>query len=371
MAKNTFQISYPSIHSGTAKSKIQFLKGIPDLISVFKPGESSDQKRLFVTDGTVASLECMKPFIAKFDDDCCGNDYLLIIGSGEAYKTIETVLTICKKATETGFSRKDTFVGIGGGVVCDLTAFAASIYKRGAAVQFVPTTLLAMVDASVGGKTGCDFDNLKNMIGSFFPATNLYYWPEFVQYLPENQYTSGLAEAFKTALLYNTELYNFFRDESEKIKARDSEALDYIIQSCVRAKASVVEKDFTEKNERALLNLGHTFAHALESIAGLGAVTHGEAVAWGIGRQIELSYKKEYCREAFRDEIFSILEKYNWETNAIPSVVKGGGIGERFLNAMRKDKKNLTSKIKLIITKGIEDTIMEEVEDNEIISVLK
>ena len=124
MAKNTFQISYPSIHSGTAKSKIQFLKGVPDLISVFKPGQESEEKRLFVTDGTVASLECMQSFISSFDDDRCGNDYLLIIGSGEAYKSIETVLSITKKAIEEGFSRNDTFVGIGGGVVKEGSAIS-------------------------------------------------------------------------------------------------------------------------------------------------------------------------------------------------------------------------------------------------------
>ncbi|MCR4954677.1 MAG: 3-dehydroquinate synthase, partial [Treponema sp.] len=245
------------------------------------------------------------------------------------------------------------------------------IFKRGAAVQFVPTTLLAMVDASIGGKTGCDFNNYKNMIGTFFPAQKLYYWPEFVQFLPDNQYRSGLAEALKTGILYSEELFNIFKNEAEKITARDKDILEQIIKVCVKAKASVVEQDFTEQGIRAFLNLGHTFGHALESIAGLGAMTHGDAVAWGIGRAVTLSFKKEYCRETYKNEILEILEKYGWETNAVPPIVRGGGIGERFLNVMHKDKKNLAEKVRVIITKGIGETVIEEVSDAEILSVLK
>ncbi|MCR4735404.1 MAG: 3-dehydroquinate synthase [Treponema sp.] len=371
MVSDNFKIKYPAIHNGTDKSEIFFCSGSPDLVSVFKPGEDNSQRRFFVTDATVASLDCMKDFIAKFDDDVCGNDIISILGSGEPYKTIESVLSIIQKAIDAGFTRKDLFVGIGGGVICDMCAFAASIFKRGAAVQFVPTTLLAMVDASIGGKTGCDFNSYKNMIGTFFPAQKLYYWPDFIKFLPDNQYRSGLAEALKTGILYSRELYDLFKDESEKIKNRDKDILEKIIRECVKAKANVVEEDFTEKNIRCFLNLGHTFGHALETIAGLGAITHGDAVAWGIGRSVCLSYKKELCHESYKNEILEILENYGWETNPVPAIVKGGGICERFLSVMHKDKKNLDNTIRIIITKGIGDTIIEEVSESEIISVLK
>lgn len=371
MSENTFEISYPAIYSGTEKSNIQFFDGTPDLKSLFEPGKEGKQRRFFVTDATVATLDCLKSFIDCFDDDVCGKDLLMVLGSGEAYKTIDSVLRIIKAAIDAGFTRNDVFVGIGGGVICDLTAFAASIFKRGAEVQFVPTTLLAMVDASIGGKTGCDFDNYKNMIGSFFPASHLYYFPEFVQYLPKNQFISGLAEAFKTAVLFDNELYDLFKNESEKVLNRDKDILSTIIHKCVKAKANVVEVDFTEKNIRATLNLGHTFGHALETIVGLGSITHGEAVAWGIGREVELAYKKEYCKENFRNEIFDILKKYGWETKAIPSIVKGGGVGERFLAVMHKDKKNLNDTVRLIISKNIADIVIEETADKDILSVLK
>lgn len=370
MSKSIFNISYPSIHTGTAKSKIHFFSGKPDLTSVLNPGKS-EKKRLFVTDGTVASLECMQSFISSFDDDCFGNDFLLVLGSGEAYKSIESVLTIIKMAIDKGFSRNDTFVGIGGGVICDLTAFAASIYKRGIAVQLIPTTLLAMVDASIGGKTGCDFDNYKNMIGTFYPAETLYYWPEFIQSLPEKQYMSGLAEAFKTSILLDSDLYNLFKTQHTEIISKNSLLLEQIIKKCVSAKTAIVQKDFTEQNIRTTLNLGHTFAHALESVVGLGSITHGEAVAWGIGREVALCRRLDLCSQTFNDEVFTILNNFGWETNAIPSIVKGGGVGERFLNAMHKDKKNQDEKINLILSKGICDIITQEVDDDKILLVLK
>jgi 3-dehydroquinate synthase len=117
--------------------------------------------------------------------------------------------------------------------------------------------------------------------------------------------------------------------------------------------------------------LGHTFGHALETVAGLGSITHGAAVAWGIGRCVELCFKKDYCREAFKNEIFDILKLYNWETVAVPSVVKGGGIGQRFLSVMHKDKKNLNDNIRIVLQKGIKDTVVEEVSEKDILMVLK
>jgi len=371
MSTDNFTISYPSINPGTDKSLISFHSGTPDLVSLFYENNSETKRRFFVTDATVASLDCMKEFVSKFDDGIYGQDCLLILGSGEPYKTIESVLTIVNEAVEANFTRNDIFVGIGGGVICDTTAFAASIFKRGASVQFVPTTLLAMVDASIGGKTGCDFDNCKNIIGTFFPASKLYYFPQFVQYLPEGQYNSGLAEAFKTALLFDEELYNIFKNDSEKLIARDKDLLEIVIQKCVRAKAAIVEQDFTEKNIRKYLNLGHTFGHALESVAGLGLVTHGAAIAWGIGRSAQLAFNKDYCNQAFVDEVLSILELYNWETKEVPSVITGGGIGERLLTVMHKDKKNINSNVSVVMLKGIKNISVEEVTDNDILAVLK
>ncbi|MBS7260278.1 MAG: 3-dehydroquinate synthase [Treponema sp.] len=371
METSTFTINYPAICAGTEKSAITFYDGTPDLVSLYKPGEDKGARYFFITDATVGTLPCMEPFVQKFDDGKCGNDSLLILGSGEKYKTIDTVLEIIRTGLEHGFNRKDIFVGIGGGVICDITAFAASVFKRGVKVEFVPTTLLAMVDASVGGKTGCDFENYKNMIGSFYPAAKLSYFPEFIQYLPENQFKSGLGEVLKTAVLFNKDLYNLLKNDSEKVLSRDKETLKQVISACVEAKGKIVEEDFTEKGERAFLNLGHTFGHAYETICGLGNVTHGEAVAWGMGRMVALSAYKDFCMDSYKMEIFGLLEKYGFDTSSVPQRVRGGGIGERFIDVMRIDKKNETNKIRVILQKGLCDTFISEIEDKDILYIFR
>lgn len=372
MSQNSFTISYPALNPGTDKSIINFFEGTPDLSQLFFEGAEAGEtrRRFFVTDATVASLECMQSFISKFDDGVYGKDCLLILGSGEKYKTIETVLQIVSEAVEKGFTRKDLFVGIGGGVISDITAFAASIYKRGAKVQFVPTTLLSMVDASIGGKTGCDYDNVKNVIGTFYPAEKLYFFPEFIKSLPENQYNSGLAEAFKTALLFDKDLYEIFKSQAGKINSRDTALLVNLIQRCAGAKAKIVQEDFTEQGVRAYLNLGHTFGHALEAVSGFGTITHGAAVAWGIGRAAELAYKHDLCSSKYKDDILDILDFYGWDNKTVPSCIKGGAIGERLIAVMHKDKKNENDKIRIIMQKSICDTFIKEFEDKEILSVL-
>ncbi len=364
-------ITYSAINPGTAVTKITFTAGAPDLISLYAPGNSEGRRRCFVTDATVATLPVMEPFIASFEDGVCGNDILIILGSGEPYKTMDSVLEIVSNAIDAGFSRKDLFVGIGGGVICDMTGFAASLFKRGIACQFVPTTLLAMVDASIGGKTGCDFKNYKNMVGAFWPAEEIHIFPEFVKYLPKSQFRSGLGEALKTGLLFDTELYDIFKNESEKLLQADSETIFNVIKKCASDKAKVVEQDLTEKNIRMFLNLGHTFGHALETVAGLGNITHGDAVAWGIGRAVCLCAKLEYCRESFKDEVISVLEKFGWCVDAVPPFIAGGGFNERIIEAMQKDKKNTSSKIRCTLLKGLCEPFTEEIEDSAILSVLK
>lgn len=364
-------ITYSAINPGTAVTKITFTAGAPDLISLYAPGNSEGRRRCFVTDATVATLPVMEPFIASFEDGVCGNDILIILGSGEPYKTMDSVLEIVSNAIDAGFSRKDLFVGIGGGVICDMTGFAASLFKRGIACQFVPTTLLAMVDASIGGKTGCDFKNYKNMVGAFWPAEEIHIFPEFVKYLPKSQFRSGLGEALKTGLLFDTELYDIFKNESEKLLQSDSETIFNVIKKCASDKAKVVEQDLTEKNIRMFLNLGHTFGHALETVAGLGNITHGDAVAWGIGRAVCLCAKLEYCRESFKDEVLSVLEKFGWCVDAVPPFIAGGGFNERIIEAMRKDKKNTSSKIRCTLLKGLCEPFTKEIEDSAILSVLK
>lgn len=382
-------IAYPPVHPGTDRTFIRFYGGEPDLNSIFYSSEEENSpQRIFVTDTNVASLKQMQPFVNFFRGEnysqpkiesgfigTRGKDVLLILGSGEPFKTIESVLAICKAAIDSNAKRSAVFTGIGGGVITDMTAFAASIFKRGATCELVPTTLLSMVDAAIGGKTGCDFDSYKNMIGSFFPAQKIHIIPSFIQSLPENEYRSGMAEVVKTALLYSKELFEKLASKPEILQNRKDPLVEEMIKICVNAKAAVVEQDLTEKNIRMQLNLGHTFGHALETRAGLGKVSHGDAVAWGMARAAELSKKIGLCTENYVQTVKSALSSFGWETQPMHSALNGKFDSEKeaalsLFEAMKKDKKNASNKVRFVLQEDVGETVITEVDEKDVLSVL-
>ena len=382
-------IAYPPVHPGTDRTFIRFYGGEPDLNSIFYSSEEENSpQRIFVTDTNVASLKQMQPFVNFFRGEnysqpkiengfigTRGKDVLLILGSGEPFKTIESVLAICKAAIDSNAKRSAVFTGIGGGVITDMTAFAASIFKRGATCELVPTTLLSMVDAAIGGKTGCDFDSYKNMIGSFFPAQKIHIISSFIQSLPENEYRSGMAEVVKTALLYSKELFEKLASKPEILKNRKDPLVEEMIKICVNAKAAVVEQDLTEKNIRMQLNLGHTFGHALETRAGLGKVSHGDAVAWGMARAAELSKKIGLCTENYVQTVKSALSSFGWETQPMHSALNGKFASEKeaalsLFEAMKKDKKNASNKVRFVLQEDVGETVITEVDEKDVLSVL-
>ena len=256
-----------------------------------------------------------------------------------------------------------------------MTAFAASIFKRGAHCELVPTTLLSMVDAAVGGKTGCDFDSYKNMIGSFFPAQKIHICPSFIESLPQHEYRSGMAEVVKTALLYSPELFEKLEKYPQILEDRKNPLVAEAIKICVNAKAKVVEQDLTEKNIRMQLNLGHTFGHALESMAGLGVVTHGDGVAWGMSRAADLSQRLGLCTKAYSQRVKDCLASFGWETEAVHPAMKekyssNEEIAKVLVNAMKKDKKNTSDKIRFILQEDVGETVITEVQESDILAVL-
>lgn len=382
-------IAYPPVHPGTDRTFIRFYGGEPDLNSIFYSSEEENSpQRIFVTDTNVASLKQMQPFVNFFRGEnysqpkiengfigTRGKDVLLILGSGEPFKTIESVLAICKAAIDSNAKRSAVFTGIGGGVITDMTAFAASIFKRGATCELVPTTLLSMVDAAIGGKTGCDFDSYKNMIGSFFPAQKIHIISSFIQSLPENEYRSGMAEVVKTALLYSKELFEKLASKPEILQNRKDPLVEEMIKICVNAKAAVVEQDLTEKNIRMQLNLGHTFGHALETRAGLGKVSHGDAVAWGMARAAELSKKIGLCTENYVQTVKSALSSFGWETQPMHSSLNEKFASEKkaalsLFEAMKKDKKNASNKVRFVLQEDVGETVITEVDEKDVLSVL-
>lgn len=376
---DNFELLFPE-NSGFDKTDILFYSGKNDLCSLYLSVENK-RNRLFVTDTNIAPL-CAN-FISHFTDENAdsikapsvfkkGNDTLCILGAGEKYKTIENVLEIVRAALNSNFNRNCLFVAIGGGVLSDMTGFAASMFKRGVDVEFVPTTLLSDVDASIGGKTGCDFDSYKNMIGAFYPAKKIHIWSSFIQNLPQNEFISGLGEVVKTAFLFSPELTEILKTQKEKVMSRNEEVLQKIISICAKAKAKTVHEDFKEKGIRAYLNYGHTFGHALETVAGLGKISHGEAVAWGIGRTLNLSLNKKLCTAEFAKECKSILFDYGFCTDPIPQIIKDiPNATLALVSAMHKDKKNSGSCVKVILQKAGQSTLITEVQDNEILEVLK
>lgn len=389
MTQDIFTIQYPQISVGTEKTDILFYNSseLDSLMSFLSPNDGLN--RIFVTDSTIISLPSLKVLAKDFLISAetlaagipprsvfrKGNNTLVILGAGESYKTIENVLFIIQTALESGLQRSSVFVGIGGGVICDMTAFASSIFKRGAKLELVPTTLLAMVDAAVGGKTGCDFDSFKNMIGTFYPAKRLHVFSDFLQTLPPEEYRSGLAETLKTALLYAPKLFHIMQNQKDEVLARETDLVRQIIRRCVIAKASIVEKDLTETGLRMQLNLGHTFAHALETTAGLGAIPHGDAVAWGIGRALQLSVNLGLCEEEYRQEVDQVLESYGWCRTAYHPVLAGKvppeEAGDVLLSAMKKDKKNSNATVRFILQREINSTVIQEVPDDKILAVLE
>lgn len=358
--------------------------------SIFYPEEYQAQpQRIFVTDTEVASTEYMKPFVALFRGanfsqpkiepgfvGTKGRDILLIIGAGEPFKTIESVLAIIKAALDNNARRSAVFIGIGGGVITDMTAFAASIFKRGASCELVPTTLLAMVDASVGGKTGCDFDSYKNMIGSFFPAQKIHICPKFIESLPYGEYRSGMAEVVKTALLYAPGLFAKLEKNPHILDDRKNPLVEEAIRTCVNAKATIVEQDFMEKNIRMQLNLGHTFGHALESTAGLGTVTHGDGVAWGIARAADLAVRIGLSSADYAGRVKACLASFGWETGSVhPALLEKyqdkDTAASVLFSAMKKDKKNTSDTVRFVLQKQLGETVIAEVPEEDVLSVLK
>lgn len=396
-----YPIVYPPVHPGTERTYIRFYSGKPDLDAIFLQNAGPETPlRIFVTDTNIAFLEDTRVFFShfiperilssrKFDEsdgksNCVfknsnSKNLLVVLKAGEAFKDIESVLSIIKAALDFNAQRSAVFIGIGGGVICDMTAFAASIFKRGASCELVPTTLLSMCDAAIGGKTGCDFDEYKNMIGAFFPAQKIHIAPNFVKTLDEEQFQSGLAEVVKTFLLYNENSYREFKAEREKVLSRDEKTIEKFITECAKAKAAVVEKDLTEKNIRMHLNLGHTFGHALETKSGLGRISHGNAVAWGIGRACELSANLGLCTKAFKDDVLETLEDYGWCVEKLPEVIKtsenGKGktddeIAKILFEAMKKDKKNKDSSVRFVLQEGFEKNVVAQVKESEVLKVL-
>jgi len=321
--------SYPIyIGSGTLSDITAYLQDFEDCF--------------IVSDQTVSSL-----YLDRLGNVAIKATY--ICDDGENSKSIEAYNAVMDHFLSKGITRKSVIIALGGGVVGDLAGFVAATILRGVAFIQIPTTLLAQVDSSVGGKTGLNVKHGKNLIGAFYQPKAVLIDVDVLKTLPDRQLRAGYAEVLKYALINDSVFFDWLCKNGHEVLARDKRALEYVIEHSCTAKASVVAQDERETGQRALLNLGHTFGHALEKEAGYdGRLLHGEGVVMGMHMAMALSVYLGVCPKSDLQE----LEAHYAALHLRPDY-KIKSTADDLIDAMRGDKKNLKNQIVYILMRGI------------------
>ncbi|MBN8482875.1 MAG: 3-dehydroquinate synthase [Xanthomonadales bacterium] len=272
----------------------------------------------------------------------------LVLADGEQYKTLDSAARVFAALAALGANRDATVIALGGGVIGDLAGFAAACWMRGIAFVQMPTTLLAMVDSSVGGKTGVNLPAGKNLVGAFHQPHAVVIDTGTLSTLPSREYSAGLAEVVKYGAIGDRGFFAWLEARADALAARDDGVLAEAIATSCRHKAGVVARDEREHGERALLNFGHTFGHAIEAEAGYGALLHGEAVAIGMVLAARLSARLGRAAAADGERLARLLARFG-----LPVDLPQGFSAERLLARMQLDKKNLSGRLRLILWSGL------------------
>ncbi|RKR04396.1 3-dehydroquinate synthase [Kushneria sinocarnis] len=317
---------------------------------------------MIVTNETVAPryLERLKAGLA---------DYTVaevILPDGEATKTLASVERIWDALLAHGFNRRCTLIALGGGVIGDMTGYAAACYQRGVAFIQVPTTLLAQVDSSVGGKTGVNHPRGKNMIGAFWQPKVVINDTATLATLPARELSAGLAEVIKYGLIRDEAFLGWLETNMSRLRALDDEALSHAVRRSCELKAEVVVADETEQGVRAHLNLGHTFGHAIEAAMGYGSWLHGEAVGAGMVMAAALSARLGWISETALQRTERIIA-----AAGLPRHAPAGVEAERLLELMRLDKKVLDDRLRLVLLQALgRACVTDEVADTQVRELL-
>jgi 3-dehydroquinate synthase len=267
-----------------------------------------------------------------------------LFDDAESAKTLKTVESIARTLVSAGADRKSLLIAVGGGVVGDVVGFVAASYLRGVALVQVPTTVVAQVDSSVGGKTGVNLPEGKNLVGAFYPARLVLVDPDVLGSLPAREFRGGLAEVIKYGVIADTQLFSFLEQNMERILARDQRALEHVIRRSIEIKAQVVSRDERESGLREILNYGHTFAHALEAATRYRKFQHGEAVSWGIMCAALLGHE---ALKTPADDVARIIAL----VRRIGPLPKWPAVPARKLfNLMRADKKTKFGKVRFVLS---------------------
>lgn len=323
---------------------IAFEENFDRLTDVWKEYELSTGKVCIVTDSNVEPLyaQAVKNELEKV----CASCVVFSFPAGEESKNLDTVRDLYEFLIQQHIDRKDTLVALGGGVVGDLTGFAAATYLRGVSFVQIPTTLLSQVDSSVGGKTGVDFSKYKNMVGAFYMPKLVYMNLDTLHSLPERQFYAGMGEVLKSALIKDGTFYGWIINNLYEIYEKDQEVLRLMVYNCCNIKRQVVEKDPEEKGERALLNFGHTIGHAIEKAKGF-ELMHGECIALGMVAASFIAYKRQLLSFDEYYEIRDMFVPFN-----LPITIEDIDPQE-ILRLTKSDKKMENGSLKFILLKKI------------------
>ena len=306
---------------------------------------------LIVTNTTVAPLylDRVQAMLAGLRHET------VILPDGEQYKTLATLDTVFTALLTHRFDRHCTIIALGGGVIGDLAGFAAACYQRGVAFIQIPTTLLAQVDSSVGGKTAVNHPLGKNMIGAFYQPQCVLADTDTLATLPDRELSAGLAEVIKYGLIRDLPFLEWLEVNLDALLGRDADALSTAIEQSCRAKAAIVAADERETGERALLNLGHTFGHAIETGMGYGQWLHGEAVATGTIMAADLSARLGWLAGAEAARVRRLLERARLPLNPPPALT-----ADDFLRLMAVDKKVQDGRLRLILLRGLGNGVIAD-----------
>jgi len=270
-----------------------------------------------------------------------------LLNDAEAAKTLATVEKAARSLVVAGADRHSLVIAVGGGVIGDVAGFVAASFLRGVALVQVPTTLVAQVDSAVGGKTGVNLPEGKNLVGAFYPAKLVLVDPKALATLPERQFRGGLAEVIKYGIIADAALFSFLEENLERVLSRDSVALLHIIRRSIEIKADVVSRDERESGMREILNFGHTFGHALESITNYKIYEHGEAVAWGMICAALLGHEMAGMPADDVARVITLVRRIG----PLPPWPRTEP--RRILEAMRSDKKTRAGKLRFVLSEGI------------------
>jgi len=324
-------------------SKIYIGKGLLSQAGAHIKAAYSGAKVLVITDTTVRGLylDALEADLAKHGITFNS----LVLPDGETTKQLKHIGTVCEMAAEMNLNRADVILALGGGVIGDLAGFAAAVYLRGIRFVAIPTTLLSQVDSSVGGKTGVNLPQGKNLVGSFYKANSVLIDTDTLKTLSDREFACGMAEVIKYGCIWDEALFA----KLEALDTRDKvmSEIESIVTICCEIKAKVVREDEFDKGLRMILNFGHTIGHAIENTSGYGALTHGEAVAIGMSKMTSATEAKGVTQKGCAARLDALLAQHQ-----LPTALEGYN-AKRIYEAALKDKKNIGKALNIIVLKRI------------------